>query len=428
MDAVAAEYRAGHRSVCLQLPTGGGKTATASAILARSVARGRRPLFLAHLDSLITDTHDRLRDSGLDVGVIQAGTTGRTNAAVQVCSLQTLHARGLHPTADFLIFDECHRAMATTHRAILAKYPTAHILGLTATPQRGDGQALGDVFERLVLGPTVRELTDQRHLVPAHVIAPPDVVEDGLITDPFTAYQQHAPGSRAIVFCSTVEHAKETARTFQNAGVSAVTLTGETTRTTRQQIRASLDDGGVRVLVGVGVFLEGFDWPRCETVILARSFGVTASFLQAIGRGLRPAPGKTHCTVIDLRGSVHLHGLPDEDRAWSLTGNAVRRTEQLTAVRRCARCQAMFRPARVCPRCGAVQTAENGRTIPRTLNRAEKLARLEHVPQAQRDAAYLRSLENVAMHRMRMPIGRAKAWARQQFERKRLRAASEATT
>ena len=183
-------------------------------------------------------------------------------------------------------------------------------------------------------------------------------------------------------------------------------------------MRDAVTSGDVRVLVGVGVFIEGFDLPAIETVILARPFTVTGSFLQSIGRGLRPCPstGKRRCTVIDLRGSVHLHGLPDEDRVWSLTGAAVRRAETMPALRRCAQCLAIFRPAAKCPRCGMAALA--AARIPRVLTRAEKLENWSAVPAARRDEAYLDRLRSVATARLRMPPDRARQWALDKFTKR----------
>ena len=409
------EFVGGARRVVLQLGTGGGKTATASDILRVAVERGRRAVFLAHLDTLVEDTHTRLSRAGIVAGFVQAGRPTSSLAPVQVCSLATLHSRGELPPADLVILDECHRAMAATVRPILEAYPAARILGLTATPQRGDGQPLGDVFERMVCGPSNRWLTANGYLVPCDVLAPGAYVEGGLSADPIDAYRAYTPGRRALVFATNLEHAEDLARRFAAAGIASATLTGETPRAERQELRARLEAGELRVLVGVGVFIEGWDAPSVEAVILARAFTVTGSYLQAIGRGLRTSPrtGKTRCTVIDLRGAVNLHGLPDEARAWSLEGSAVRRTEPMTALARCKECLAIFRPAAVCPRCGA--RGETVARVPRTLTRAEKLEKYSHMPQAERDARYLRQMERIALDRIGMPEHRARAWAVQKF-------------
>ena len=410
-----AVYAAGTTRALLQLGTGGGKTATASEILRMTVGRGRRAIFLAHLDSLIEDTHARLTAAGIPAGFIQADRPLDASAPVQVCSLATLHRRGEHPPADLVILDECHRAMAATVRPIIEAYPNAHVLGLTATPQRGDGQPLGDIFEAMVSGPSNRWLTDHGFLAPCDVLAPGSYADDGLVLDPVAAYQAHTPGQRAIVFASNVAHAEDLAARFTLAGINAEVITGETSREDRARIRDAVTAGTVRVLVNVAVAVEGFDLPALEVVILARAFTVPGSFLQAIGRGLRPSKdtGKTKCTVIDLRGAVNLHGLPDEDRLWSLDGTAVRRLETMTALRRCKSCLAIFRPAVVCPRCGA--RAEALAKVPRVLTRGERLEKISGLPQAERDARYLAQLVHVARVRIRMPEYRAAAWALEKF-------------
>lgn len=412
---VAACYRAGHRCVVAQLGTGGGKTHTAASIIQRALARGRRVLFLAHLDALIDDTHRRLTAAGLRAGIVQGDKPVDPEAPVQVCSFQSLHARRLRPPADFIVVDECHRVMGETVLGVLSDYPRAHVLGLTATPQRGDGQSLGDVFEAMVAGPSVRALTRAGHLVPCDLVGPETYEDAGLTTTPLEAYRRWAPGTRAIVFCQNVAHAEATARSF---GDGAELIVGETRPKVRKGLRSRLDSGETSVLVGVGVFIEGWDWPACETVILARPFGVVGSFLQAIGRGLRPCPatGKQRCSVVDLRGSVHLHGLPDEERRWSLTGQACVRTEKLPAVARCKQCLAMFRPQPICPRCGA--RAEALARIPRDLSRAERLEMLSDLSQSERDHRYLNTLVRVAATRMRMDDDRARRWAEAQFQKR----------
>lgn len=417
IDRTRAEYAAGHRVVVLQAPTGFGKTACASEILRLAEQRGPA-LFLAHLDALIVDTAERLRATGLRVGVIQADEEQDPEARIQVASIQTLVRRGLRPPARFVILDEGHRVMGATVRQLVESYRDASILLLTATPQRGDGQSLGDVATALVPSPSLRSLIDAGRLVQPLVIAPPNIEDGGLITTPTDAYLRHSPEGRAIVFCTNVEHATETAAEFERSGVPSALMVGETPRACRREIRERLARGEVRALVGVAVFLEGFDAPTIDTVILARAFSVTGSFLQAVGRGLRPAPGKSRCLVLDLRGSVHLHGLPDEDRVWSLTGAAVRRVEKLSAIRRCDECGAIFRPAARCPLCGEV-AAQHSSKLPRNLNRPERLEMLSGIPQHELDQRYLKKLEFVASSRMRMADDRARKWALSKFEKTR---------
>ena len=411
-------FASGARAVCLQGATGIGKTHTVAEVLSRSVGAGRRALFIAHLDSLIEDTHARLTRAGVYAGFVQAGRPSDPLAPVQVCSLATLHRRGLRPPSDLLVFDECHRIMAASARMIAGDYPTARILGITATPARADSKPLGDVFDKLVCGPQPRWLTDRGFLVPCDVIAPDRYQERALAMDPIAAYARFVPGARAIVFATNVAHAADLAERFRAAGVAAECVVGDTSPAVRRTVRERMTVGDLRVLVGVGVFIEGFDLPAIEAVMLARGFSVTGAFLQAIGRGLRPSPatGKTRCTVVDLRGSVHLHGLPDEDRVWSLDGAACRRAEPLLALRRCSHCLAIFRPAARCPRCGATLTAAP--KVPRVLTRAERLSNLSELPQHERDRRYLAQLERVARDRIRLRAPAAMNWAVRAFEKR----------
>lgn len=130
-----------------------------------------------------------------------------------------------------------------------------------------------------------------------------------------------------------------------------------------------------------------------------------------------PATGKARCTVIDLRGSVHLHGLPDEDRVWSLAGAACTRSEPQLALRRCPECLAIFRAgSTTCPRCG--RASANAPAIPRVLTRAEKLENLAALPQHERDHRYLAALVRVARQRIRLSDHGAARWAHRQFERR----------
>lgn len=416
-DRVRAAFTA-HRTVCMQLPTGGGKTRIMAEILRRCVAHPpQRALFLAHLDALLDDTAARLRADGVPVGIIQGGRAADPTAPVQVASLQTLHRRTERPPADLVILDECHRAVAPSVRAVLEAYPDAVLLGGTATPQRGDARPLGDVFESLVAGPSMRDLITQGHLVPIDVFAPGKHYEDRLSADPVAAYTEHAPGKRAIVFAANSEHARQLAAAYAAAGYPSAVVLGTTGRQRRHDARAALEAGDIRVLVGCGVFIEGWDCPAVEVVVLARAFGVTGGYLQAIGRGTRPSPvtGKERCTVIDLRGAVHMHGLPDEDRIWSLTGAAVRRTETLPALARCRECLAITRPCRTCPRCGAAM--QGAPKVPRVLTRGERLEKWSAVPAAVRDARYVARLVSVATQRMRMTPPSAERWAVARFRK-----------
>jgi DNA repair protein RadD len=419
-DRIRAAYHQGARDVLGIFPTGWGKTHLASDVVARTAARGGTAGFFTDREEIALDTTARLRARGLRVGLVMADAEPDPAAPVQVLSIPTCRARGLVPALRLGIWDEVHHLGSDGWRELFdaVRARGAFSLGITATGQRGDGRPL-DMFQAVVHGPGTRWCIEQGLLVPVHVVAPPTIEDEGLAASPLEAYQRWAPGTRALVFCANTAHVDDTVADFARAGIPVESLVGTTARGVRRGVRERFAAGGTRVLVGCGVFIEGFDAPAAETIVLARSFGVCGTFLQAIGRGLRrsPATGKTRCVVVDLRGSVHLHGLPDEDRVWSLDGTPARRTEKLPTLRRCAACGAIFRPSSRCPLCGEAATA--AAKVPRNLNRAERLSLLSDIPQRELDRRYLEKLEFIAAGRMRLPLWKARAWALRQFEKTR---------
>lgn len=357
IDETRAAIAAGHRRVLVVVPTGGGKTVVASEMIRSAVGRAKRVLFLAHREELLRQSVDKLAACGVDdVRVIRAGSVlGNHDAPVTVASIGTLcrpRWAVVCPPADVVVVDEAHHAVASTWRTILDRYPHAVIVGLTATPQRADGTPLGDAFQSMVIGPTVAELVARGHLVTCRVFAPDRQLEAGEVAQsPADAYALHGNGERAIVFCANVEHARRVAAEFT---VPTEVITGETRD--RSAMLARFASGETRVIVNVYVLTEGFDDPSVGVCILARNPAHDGTYLQMVGRVLRPSPGKTHATLIDLCGSVHAHGLPDEPRTYTLDGEGIRASNR-EALKQCTTCGACYRTAPVCPECGVVAAA-----------------------------------------------------------------------
>lgn len=359
-----AAYASGRRSPCLVMPTGSGKTRVAAEIIHLALPKRTRCLFLARRVELLDQCARTLRGYGIDAPVIQADRTQGTSSPCVVASVPTLVTPGWAsrlPDADLVIIDECHGAKARTSLELISRYPNARLLGLTATPARGDGSPLGDVFDAIVVGATVAELTQLEHLVPAKVFAPPKILNPReLALEPVEAWTKHCRGRKTLVFAATVEHARRVAETFTARGVRCRYVSGEMRE--RPEILAAYAEGCIDVLVNVNLLVEGYDDPPTSAAIFARRFTHAGPYLQACGRVLRTAPGKTDAVIVDLCGSALVHGTPDADRTYALDGKPIR-TADRESLRQCPGCGGVFVSKPACPYCGlAAPTAE--RSLP----------------------------------------------------------------
>jgi superfamily II DNA or RNA helicase len=298
-----------------------GKTRIGVEATLRATRRGKKVLWLAHRRELISQASDRLLQEGLQShGVILADAKrGDESALVQVASVDTLRARELRPSADLIIWDEAHHCAAETWRSIHESYPNARHLGMTATPQRGDGVPLGDVFERLLVGASVRELTELGHLVKCRVWAPEKRIKTGeLAKAPLDAWREQTPGKQTVLYAATVAESRGFAEEFTSAGVTAASIDGTTPTEEREQTLRRFAQGEITVLCNCGVLTEGWDMPSLEVCIVARHVSHAGLWLQIVGRVLRSSPGKESAVVLDLAGNVHKHGPPDAERSYSL--------------------------------------------------------------------------------------------------------------
>lgn len=388
IDQVRDHLRAGAHRVLLVAPTGAGKTVIASAMIHAAQARGSRIVFLAHRRELITQCSAKLDQLGVDHGIIMAShPRWKPHLQVQVASVQTL-ARRLQcdprdsrrlREPDLVFIDEAHHARARTYERILEAFPKACAVGLTATPWRIDGRGLGELFEQLVVAARVRELTEQGSLVPARgfTYQRPDLsqvrtsagdynlaqLDDAmgkvvLTGDLVAEYQAHAAGKRAVVFAVNVKHSRAIVEQFRAAGVQAEHVDDQTPETERDAVLARIRDGRTLVVSNVGILTEGWDCPAVEVAILARPTKSVALALQMMGRVLRPWPGKDCARIHDHAGVILEHGLPDDDRDYSLEGN---KPPAPAPTRSCPQCFCVNPAGRkTCIECGAELASVQG--------------------------------------------------------------------
>ena len=313
----------------LVMPTGVGKTITLAEFVSNRSQAGERCLWVAHRAELVSQASNALRAAWLE-----------PELNVWVRSIQELRRNG-GPKADWLIWDEAHHAVSDDWSQLrTAQYPEAKVIGASATPERGDGRGLAGIFNRIVEPIKTREAIEQGYLVPARTLRPDRPLGPGeLAQDPLEAYAQFANSKKAIIFAPSVELAIQWAcRLRDGLGIPAFALWGDMPLADRLDKLESFRMGKVRVLVNVEILTEGTDIPDVECVVLARGFGTTGGYLQAVGRGLRPSPGKKECLVLDLRGASHDHGEVDDDRIYSLDGRGIRKAEDSIEVRFCPVC------------------------------------------------------------------------------------------
>jgi len=316
---------------------------------------------------------------------------------VIVASVQTLTARGLPAwfTPSLVIADETHLAASRTWRDVLEVLCAgAWRLGVTATPERLDGQALGDLYGVMVEGPEIHELQALGLLCPCVTYstsdAPPvpaDTRESTaagmmattkIVGDVVGSYLERCAGRKGLVFASSIAHAEQLAAGFVAAGVAAEVLTGKTRD--RAEMLSRLKTGSTLLVVNFGVLTEGFDEPSISYIGVVRCTMSLALWLQMCGRGLRIFPGKSNCIIHDHGGNGELRFGPVElVRAWSLEGRrsrTVATADAALAVAVCGQCLALYarREHAACPRCGAAP-APVERRLPAVV--VGKLARLD---------------------------------------------------
>lgn len=332
-NGVYQAWQSGHKNVLAVVPTGGGKTAIFSAVVAK--ASGLRAV-TAHRSELVSQIALSLAKWGVyhnivasqatlrDCVAIQQAELGRSfyspSAKVNVSSVDTLLRKEFNwfKHVSLHVTDEAHHVLTENKWGkACALFPNAYNLGVTATPCRADGKGLGahadGIYSHMVQGPTGRELMEMGWLseYDVYCFKPGDLdlasVDTGstgdykmpqlrkathasqkLVGDVVQTYLKYGKGKRGITFAVDIEQARELNQAYLNAGVPCAIVTGETPAAQRANTLRSFRDGRLLQLVNVDLFGEGFDVPMVEVVSMARATASFALFSQQIGRALRP--------------------------------------------------------------------------------------------------------------------------------------------
>ena len=335
-----------HDRVLAVLPTGGGKTKVFCTIAAMARASGANVKILVHRRELLEQTPD---------------------AYVQ--TIQSWVPDG----EDLVIVDEAHHSCARTWKEKILS--CKKVLGFTATPQRLDGGGLDVVFDSMVEGPSSAALTRAGYLSEYKLFCPPGqpdlkgltrkggdysraklserTSESKVVAAAVKNWKLLAGGRQTIGFCVSVAHMQAVAESFESAGVRVGTIEGRMAASDRKAVVEAFRTGAIQMLLSVDLISEGFDVPGCSCVLLLRPTQSLGLHLQQIGRALRPSGDVA--LILDCAGNSERHGLPDDEREWSLAGRKKERAGLVSnvAVRVCPTCFGVHKPTlRVCPYCG----------------------------------------------------------------------------
>ena len=401
-DKTVNSFRQGNKRVLVTVGCGAGK----SYIFAKMAERTNGPvLVLTHRRELQEQTGRLFQENGI-------------NARVSMI-LTEANRLGQHERPALIITDEAHLSRSNSWMKVLDYYDTFTV-GFSATPVRLSGEPMGDVYDDLVTGVSVRWLIDNHRLAPYEYYAPTVVETDGLrvqggdyvikdleqlmsgraiYSDVLKSWERIAKGEKTIAYCVSVKHAQETAAMFNAAGYPAVEIDGGTPPTRRAEIMQDFRDGKITVLCNVGIISEGVSIDDVTCCLLLRPTESHALYWQQGMRAMRYQPGKV-AKIIDAVGNYTRNPLFDADVEWSLTKSIKKRSamnaEGNFYIRTCPKCFKVFKTAPVCPYCGTAYPLH-----PREVKAHENI-------ELQRISAEDAAKAEAARKQARMEVGRAR--------------------
>jgi superfamily II DNA or RNA helicase len=402
---IASAWIDGFQNLCAVLPTGSGKTILFGSILADypdfSLVAAHRQEIIGQISNALARmrvVHSILSPSKTVDWILRMHTQkyGRPfydpQARCTVASVDTLLARRNKPYIRNLlnkislwVMDECHHILQENKWGKIVSLLThAKGLGVTATPTRADRKGLGrdadGVLDKIILGPSTRDLINQGYLTDYRIICPPSDVDHTLLKQSKTTgdytqksvtnavrrssimgdvvehYIKWAHGKLGVTFVPDVQTAHEIAEMFNTVGVPAEAVHAGTPDQQRQSAIDRFENGILKQLVNVDLFGEGFDLPAIEVVSMARHTASFNVYSQQFGRALRPMQGKHTAIVIDHAGNILnpiLGGPPDAPRIWSLDRPPRRRKDTQIKIKVCPKCTSAYSSInRICPFCG----------------------------------------------------------------------------
>jgi len=333
-DAILAEWDKGVQKTLLVLPTGTGKTIVFSKVIEDRVRQGERVLVLAHRSELLDQAADKLAKS---TGLMCATEKAESSCLgswfrVVVGSVQTLmrEKRLNQFTPDFfgsIIVDEAHHAISDSYQKVLQYFSQANILGVTATPDRGDMRNLGSYFESLAYEYSLPKAIKEGYLCPIKALTIPlkldltgvgqqagdfKAADLGTALDPYLfqiaeEMAKYCMDRKTVVFLPLIATSKKFRDILQAKGFAAAEVNGDSND--RAQVLKDFDEGRYNVLCNSMLLTEGWDCPSVDCIVVLRPTKIRSLYSQMVGRGTRINPGKDHLLLLDFLWHTERHEL-----------------------------------------------------------------------------------------------------------------------
>lgn len=363
VDRTRQSFIDGYKAPVIVSPAGSGKSVILANIIKSATDKKNQVLFIVHRFELLMQIKDTLIRSGVNMNYVEMKMI-----------LTVVNKLDDVTKPKLIVVDESHHVLANSYIEVFEYFKDVPLIGFTASPIRLSGAGLGDVNDIMIEEVTVKELIENNYLAPYRYYAPKLIdtnelnigsvndfsnvsIDDSMdknkiYGDAVKHYKKLANGEQAIVYAHSVESSIQAAEVFNDNGIVSAHIDGTTPKEKRDNIIQCFRDGEITVLSNIGIIGEGLDFPNCSTIIMLRPTESLSLFIQQSMRGMRYKEGKTSI-IIDHVDNVSRHGLPDDDRVWSLDSVKKSESENEVMIKECENCYAVYTPEYlVCPMCG----------------------------------------------------------------------------
>ncbi len=333
-QAILAAWDEGYRKTLLVLPTGCGKTVVFSSVTEDQVRKGHRVLIMAHRGELLDQAADKLREaSGLDSVLEKAESSSLgsilpvTVGSVQSLAQEKRLARFPNDYFQDIIVDEAHHCLSDSYRRVLDHFPEANVLGVTATPDRGDMKNLGEFFDSKAYEYSMTAAIREGYLCPIRAQMIPlelDIVGVSISNGDFAAgdighalepyleqiareMAHYCKGRKTVVFLPLIATSQKFRAMLEDAGLRAAEVNGNSED--RSEVLSDFEAGRYDVLCNSMLLTEGWDCPSVDCIVILRPTKVRSLYQQMVGRGMRLSPGKEHLLLLDFLWMTARHDL-----------------------------------------------------------------------------------------------------------------------